>query len=318
VSFFLTGNNANDAGGLLSALLGGNAYPNYYNSSNIGWVPLAPGEPYQPWYGQNSTYPATSVTNVTNVTNIYRYYTNARYYRGITMVPVSAWRAGNFRHVVVLQPNAARQIVLLRGGIPVAPTAANLHYAAVAPGRTVALSRTFSTPRFVAKAPRVVAFSTQQTQIQHIAATPARTVALPPAAKPLHPVYQPAAHPKPQPVPIPKRVTPAPQTAHPVPHAAATPKPQPHVVETMRPRPVAPQPVHTSPRYIAPHATPRPLPPHPVAPPVHPVAPPHVQPPHPVKSHTAPPHPAAQQPAAKPAAKPAEHGSPAPKEPAPL
>jgi len=216
VSFFLTGSNGSSLGGL-GNLLGGltnstnlGGLSNSANLSglsgilgnssnaNIGWIPLSPGEQYQPWYGQNSSYPSTSVTNVTNVTNIYNTYSNARYYRGITMVPVSAWRNGNFRHLVVLRPQQLKQIVLIRGAVPVVPTTANLHYTSVATVKQpVLLSRTFTASRFAAKAPveTRISFKTQQAQIQSIASARPKVMALPPHPVIVaHPVYVPVMH----------------------------------------------------------------------------------------------------------------------------
>lgn len=293
VTFFLSGSNGGNMTGLLSALLGGSASPNYGNA-NIGWIPLAPGEQYQPWYGQNS-YPATGVTNVTNVTNIYNYYGNGRYYRGITMVPVSAWRAGNFRHLLSVRPQQSRQIVFLRGAIPVIPTAANLRYSSVAVVKhPIVVSRTFSTLRFAAKAPTIARFSAQQAAITRIASVKPKTVALPTHVATAHPVYRPAPHPTVHSVTI---VKPAPRPPRPV--ATVRPRPlatlPPRPVVTLPPRPLAtlpprpltpvrPRPVVTlAPRPVAP-VRPRPvatLPPRPVVT-AHPAAPnPKPQPPKP-------------------------------------
>jgi hypothetical protein len=286
VAFFLTGSN----GGNLASLLGGTSYPNYGNA-NIGWIPLAPGEPYQPWYGANA-YPASSVTYVTNVTNVYNYYSNARYNRGITMVPVKTWRTGNFRHLLVVRPQQLKQIALLRGAIPVVPTTANLRYSSVAVvKRQIVLSQSFSTPRFAAKAPSVKLFTTQQTEITRIASAKPKTVPAPTRVATTHPVYHPVAH-----APV---------------HSVTIAKPTPLPASSVRPRPVntlAPRPVAT----VRPHplatVPPRPV----VTQPPRPVA--SVQP-HPlVTAHAAPPSlkPHPPKPAAPPArdtARPVERGS---------
>jgi hypothetical protein len=327
VTFFLTGSNGGgDLSGLLSALLGGgSAYPNYGNA-NIGWIPLAPGETYQPWYGQNS-YPPTSVTNVTNITNIYNYYGNGRYYRGITMVPVTAWRAGNFRHPLSVRPNQSRQIVFLRGAIPIVPTTANLRYSPVAVvKRPIVVSRTFSTPRFAAKAPVVARFSAQQAAITRIASVKPKTVALRAHVVTAHPVYRPAPHPAVHPVTI---LIPAPLPARPVApvHPRPVTAPAPRPVATVHPRPVTPlpprpvvtmrpQPVATVPPRALATLRPRPVAPvhpRPVATlPPRPVATVHPRPV--ITAHPVPPKPKPQppQPAATPAngaVKPEERGS---------
>ncbi|MGZ3542927.1 MAG: DUF6600 domain-containing protein [Vulcanimicrobiaceae bacterium] len=195
VSFFLAGNNGADLGTLLSNASG---FLSNSGNANIGWIPLAPGEQYQPWYGQNNSYPSTGLTNVTNVTNVYNYYSNARYYRGVTMVPVSAWRNGNFKRLVVPRPQQLKQIVLIRGTVPVVPTTANLHYSSIiAVKHPVVLSRAFAAPRLAAKAPVVtrISFTTQQAQIRSIASVRPKVVPLP--ARPVkvaHPVYHPIVH----------------------------------------------------------------------------------------------------------------------------
>jgi hypothetical protein len=195
VSFFLSGNNGGSIGGLgnllgsLSGVLGNSG------NANIGWIPLAPGEQYQPWYGQNSSYPSTGLANVSNVTNLYNYYSNARYYRGITMVPVSAWRNGNFQRRVVIRPQQLKQILLIRGAVPVVPTTANLRYTSVITVKhPIVLSRTFAAPRLAARAPVVtrISFKTQQARIRSIASVRPKAVPLP--SRPVraaHPVYHP-------------------------------------------------------------------------------------------------------------------------------
>jgi hypothetical protein len=197
VSFFLSGNNGGSGG--LGNLLGGlSGVLGNSGNANIGWIPLAPGEQYQPWYGQNYSYPSTSVTNVTNVTNIYNYYSNARYYRGITMVPVSAWRNGNFRRLIHVRPQQLRRIELIRGALPVVPMTANLHYnSGLSVKHRIDLSHTFAAPHFAAKAPVVtgISFKTQQARIRAIVSARPKVVLLPPhPVNVARPVYHPIAH----------------------------------------------------------------------------------------------------------------------------
>ncbi len=81
------------------------------NVPDIGWVPLAPGEPYTPWYGWgypqgynnlNGYYgysqyqPAyVPVQNITYVTTIYR---NVIYRNSVTYVTTNNWGSGHFTH----------------------------------------------------------------------------------------------------------------------------------------------------------------------------------------------------------------------------
>jgi len=228
VTFFLAGGNGNGNGlnlGSLFSLLNGNGSSPY--GGQIGWVPLAPGEQYQPTYGgwnPNASYPTT---NVTNVTNIYNYYTNARYYRGVTMVPVSAWRAGNFRHPIIMRAQQLRRVLLIRGAIPVVPTIANLHYARATVAHRVVLARTFASPRFVAKAPVLthVSFTRSQTQIKTIASQKPKLVAPPTHIAVVHPVYRPIVH---APIHV---IT----IVHPVPHHITAPGKATHPTTILKP-----------------------------------------------------------------------------------
>ena len=217
VSFFLTGSSGGDLSSLLNGFSG--LTGSYADNTNIGWIPLAPGEQYQPWYGQNYNYPSTGLTSVPTVTNIYNYYGNARYYRGITMVPVSAWRTGDFRHLNVVRPQQLHQIYLIRGSVPVVPTAENLHYSTARVSNHVALSHTFTTQRFAAKAPPVehISFTTQQEHIRAIAAAKPKVVSLAEHHAVTRPVYNPVKHP-------PVHVT----AMKPVTHTAAEPKHEAH------------------------------------------------------------------------------------------
>ena len=286
VSFFLANGSGN--GGLGNIL--GNLTGFLGNSGNadIGWIPLAPGEQYQPWYGQNYSYPQTALSPATNVTNVYNYYTNARYPGGIAMVPVSAWRSGSFTRTVIVRPQSVRQIVLIRGAVPVVPTTANLHYSRVAV-HPVVLARTFAAPRLAAKAAVIhrVSFQTEQANIRTISVARPKVVTLSSHKAPApHPVYHPAPH---QPVHI-TAAKPVHHHTAPVQHHSA-----PAVHHTAAPavhRTAAPA-VH---RTAAPavHRTAAPAVHHTAAPAVHHTAP--VV--HPAVVHTAPaPHPAVVHPA---------------------
>ena len=235
VSFFLTGGSGMDLGSLLNGFSSLNG--SYGNNTNIGWVPLAPGEQYQPWYGTNYSYPQTELTSVPTSTNIYNYYTNARYAGGVTTIPVSAWRAGTFSRRTSLSAEQLHRVYLIRGAVPVVPTTANLHYTTTRVSRPVTIARTFSTARFAAKAPSVthIAFTTQQARIHAIAVAKPKVVPLT-----HHTVTRTVYHPvKRAPVHIaamkPVQHKAAPQThaapkaaAKPAAHPATAPKPATH------------------------------------------------------------------------------------------
>src|SRR6185312_15530125 len=117
VAFFLTGGNGNAAlaAGLNSA----------YGYGNIGWVPLAPGEQYVPWYagfGANAAFPQTALSPV----NVYNVYRNMRYVKVVRVIPVNRFREGDFAHAVVIPAREVRNLTLVRGAIPIVPTKAVL------------------------------------------------------------------------------------------------------------------------------------------------------------------------------------------------
>jgi len=105
---------------------------------SVGWVPLAPFEPYRPWYGRGYGGRALVVNNVTvvNNTNIYNSFRNARAFNGVTAVSVNDFRAGNYRHPVAVSQGQLTSASLVRG-TPFTPTQSNLRFSdrAVSPLR---------------------------------------------------------------------------------------------------------------------------------------------------------------------------------------
>ena len=110
----------------------GNAHVGF-GFGNVGWVPLAPHEPYYPWYGRgyyggyrNSGYIDRSVhiTNV-NITNVYR---NARVRDGVSGIDAGGFGRGN-HNIIRVNDDQIRQAGLVRGQLPVAPTTDSLRYA---------------------------------------------------------------------------------------------------------------------------------------------------------------------------------------------
>jgi hypothetical protein len=233
------------------------------DDASIGWIPLAPGEPYQPSYARNNSYQQTTVTNVTNVTNIYNYYSNAQYTRGITMLPVASWKAGNFSRRVSVPPGQLSSLTLVRGAIPIVPTTANLRYAPAAKvAQPIALSHTFSTPALQAKAPPIerTSFAAQQAQIRSITSVPPKVEDLAPRTEHVAPpVYHPVQRAPIEVKPI-KPVTPKPSAA-----PLRTPETGPAPVRTPEPAaapnrtPEAAAPAPTPERLVAPFRTPAPI-----------------------------------------------------------
>ena len=100
-----------------------------FGFGNVGWVPLAPYERLNPWWGRGYNSRTfinnTNIVNNTNITNIYR---NARVGNGITGV-----NSGDFgRHggqYMGVNGHNLRDAGLVRGGLPVAPDRSSLRMA---------------------------------------------------------------------------------------------------------------------------------------------------------------------------------------------
>ena len=104
-----------------------------FGFGHVGWVPLAPFERFQPWYGRGSyggygrgVVNNINIVNNTNITNIYR---NARNGNAATGVNAQDFAGGRFHNNVGVAPDQLRQAGLVRGALPVAPTAASLRFA---------------------------------------------------------------------------------------------------------------------------------------------------------------------------------------------
>ncbi len=328
-------------GFFLSGGSGSIGMPGY--NGNLGWVPLAPGEQYNPWYpgfGQNPGYGQYGVRNVTNVYNVYR---NYRYVRIVRVYPIDRFRNGQWNRPILMHPDQIRRATIVRGAVPIVPTKALMRTGPIRVTRPIALSSQFKATRFEARRPAMAptTFAKSQAAIQSIASKPPKIIAAPvhpPVVK--VPVYVPPTTRKTYHAPVIKE--PNPKTAAPVhttkpapietmkPAPVHTMKPAPVPVHTMRPAPVpvhtvrpAPVPVHTM--KPAPIETMKPAPVHTMRPapvpvhtmrPVHTMAPPHHVTP-PPKQQTAPkvhntnaPHPPATTRNPNPKPKPKE--SPAP------
>jgi FecR protein len=97
-----------------------------FSWGRVGWVPLAPYEPYHRWYGsgyyrgyRNNTYIDNSVTIVNN-TNIYNTYRNARVNNAVTAVDASSFGRGN-GNLVRVRSDELNRAGLVKGVLPVAP-----------------------------------------------------------------------------------------------------------------------------------------------------------------------------------------------------
>jgi len=148
-----------------------------FGFGRIGWVPLAPYEPYYPWYGpgyyrayRNATYIDNSVTIVNNI-NIYNTYRNARVAGGIIAADAAGFSRGAENHIRVTREQI-EQVRLVRGPLPVVPQRESLRLSdrqpVTAPAKTGAAERNFfsrRTPAAVEKIP----FEEQRRGMEQIA-----------------------------------------------------------------------------------------------------------------------------------------------------
>ncbi len=96
----------------------------------VGWVPLAPGEPYYPWYGGRygngygrggNVKIKNSTIVVDNSVNVYNTYRNARTGNGVQVVDADGFSRGQLNNRGSLRADELRRASLVRGQIPVVP-----------------------------------------------------------------------------------------------------------------------------------------------------------------------------------------------------
>ena len=98
----------------------------------VGWFPLAPSDPFVPWWGDRRERRDVNVNvNVTNVTYVNRTY--------VTVVNQNTFVSGaRISNNFVRDPQIVRQVVsapIVRGTVPIVPTTASLRAVAVAGAR---------------------------------------------------------------------------------------------------------------------------------------------------------------------------------------
>jgi len=103
-----------------------------FGFGNVGWVPLAPFEVFHPWYGRG-WYGGRGVlvagrVGVVNNVNIYNTYRNARFANGVTAVSAQDFQRGVFRNRIGVDRMQLQQASLVRGAVPITPSANNLRF----------------------------------------------------------------------------------------------------------------------------------------------------------------------------------------------
>jgi hypothetical protein len=132
----------------------------------IGWAPLAPYELFYPWWGGgyygrpgyiNRNLSIASV----GIGNIYR---NASFMNGITAVRGADFQGGRFTNVAHFTGSQIRDVSVVRGGMPVAPGAANLRFSdrAVAGTPRTSANTHFFTRQQPSTAAQRIPFAQQQ------------------------------------------------------------------------------------------------------------------------------------------------------------
>jgi hypothetical protein len=99
---------------------------------NVGWVPLAPHEPWHPWYGRGwyggGGYNRTVVNNtIIQNTNIYNTYRNARINNGVAYTNVNGFGRGS-QAFYAASGAQIRNASLVRGRLPVTPGRSSLAF----------------------------------------------------------------------------------------------------------------------------------------------------------------------------------------------
>lgn len=150
-----------------------------FGFGNIGWVALAPFELMHPWWGAAfyGGFRGGAGVGVTNV-NILASYRNARVANGVGGVSAADFAAGRFGNISRVGGAQMRSAGLVRGPLPVAPTAANLRYS----NRAVTnIPRSSENVRFFSHnqaAPvQRVPFADQQRAMQQLSRQPAAAAA---------------------------------------------------------------------------------------------------------------------------------------------
>jgi hypothetical protein len=113
---------------------GGGGVAGSFAFGDVGWVPIAPFEPFHPWWGfgghgwgyggSTTIVNATYITNV-NITTVYR---NASVAGGAVAVSNANFQHGVFAHPTPITPAQLHDVQPVAGIVPVVPTRHNLAF----------------------------------------------------------------------------------------------------------------------------------------------------------------------------------------------
>jgi len=105
---------------------GGGGFGVGFGFGHIGWVPLAPYEVFHPWWGRGYYGRGFNNFNVTNV-NVYNTYRNARF-NGVSGMSAGDFRSGRFNSIGRVAGDHVREAGLVRGQMPIGPSAAHTRF----------------------------------------------------------------------------------------------------------------------------------------------------------------------------------------------
>ena len=137
-----------------------------FGFGNVGWVPLAPFEHFRPWYGPRGFGVGVNVNLIHN-TNIAGVYRNAGVVGGAVAVSGADFQRGVFRNQIPVSRAQLAQASLVRGALPITPTASNLRFSERAattagPHSEIGSQRFFSRSPVSASAAQRTPFAQQQ------------------------------------------------------------------------------------------------------------------------------------------------------------
>jgi hypothetical protein len=146
--------------------------------ASIGWVPLAPHEVFHPWYGAYHGWAGVRSVSVVNVTTVnITAYRNAGAPGGLLTVGARRFTNGGIAgHVVAVRPEVvgSANFAMVRGAVPLVPTAANLRFtaradvgASVVPVRTGLFARGALATRTVVAPPTFQSQRAQSARVVH-------------------------------------------------------------------------------------------------------------------------------------------------------
>ncbi|HEX3465079.1 MAG TPA: DUF6600 domain-containing protein [Candidatus Elarobacter sp.] len=99
-----------------------------FGFDTIGWLPLAPFEPFYPWWGNGTAFVTfTNVAFVPYAQHRHNWYENARY-GAVTALDKRWFLAGRFDRATRVPPDRLRNVAIVHGAVPVVPSETNLRY----------------------------------------------------------------------------------------------------------------------------------------------------------------------------------------------